>query len=166
MSKMRLFFGVVFITVVSVLTASCGSSDNNGTQEPPPPNNESDVVAYVTSASQSMLFKSVPIPFSNKDNMSPYTVTLDPEHKFQQIDGFGAAFTGSTCYNLMKMPADKRNELLRETFDPVNGMGYSYIRISIGCFRFFAFGVHVLRYARHRKFCASRRRNQIHIPCP
>lgn len=133
MSKMRLFFGVVFITVVSVLTASCGSSDNNGTQEPPPPNNESDVVAYVTSASQSMLFKSVPIPFSNKDNMSPYTVTLDPEHKFQQIDGFGAAFTGSTCYNLMKMPADKRNELLRETFDPVNGMGYSYIRISIGC---------------------------------
>jgi len=65
--------------------------------------------------------------------MSPYTVTLDPEHKSQQIDGFGAAFTGSTCYNLMKMPADKRNELLRETFDPVNGMGYSYIRISIGC---------------------------------
>ena len=65
--------------------------------------------------------------------MSPYTIKIDPSVTYQQIDGFGAAFTGSTCYNLMKMPADKRSELLKETFDPVNGMGFSYIRISIGC---------------------------------
>ena len=94
---------------------------------------ESDVDSYITTANQTMLFEKVPIYFNTKDNMSPYTITLDATVKYQQIDGFGAAFTGSTCYNLMKMPIEKRKALLKETFDPNEGMGYSYIRISIGC---------------------------------
>lgn len=59
-------------------------------------------------------------------------ITLYPETKYQEMDGFGAAITGSSCYNLLKMTPENRAALLKETFDPVNGYGYSYIRISIG----------------------------------
>lgn len=60
-------------------------------------------------------------------------ITIDPAETFQAMDGFGAAITGSTCYNLMQMtPADRKAFLLR-TFSPKKGLGFSYVRISIGC---------------------------------
>ncbi|QQS98359.1 glucosylceramidase [Sphingobacterium spiritivorum] len=65
--------------------------------------------------------------------MSPNTITLDPAVKFQTMDGFGAAITGSTCYNLMKMKKEDRTAFLKETFSDKEGMGMSYIRIAIGC---------------------------------
>ena len=49
------------------------------------------------------------------------------------MDGFGAAVTGSTCYNLMQMTPTDRTKFLTETFSDKNGLGFSYIRISIGC---------------------------------
>jgi len=95
---------------------------------------QKDVDLYVTSANKSMLFVSIPLSFSTKPNMSiETTINLNPSEKYQTIDGFGAAITGSTCYNLLKMTATNRAKLLKETFDPATGMGYSYIRISIGC---------------------------------
>lgn len=60
-------------------------------------------------------------------------VTLQPSQKFQTIDGFGAAITGSTCYNLMQMTPSDRKAFLRQTFSPKHGLGFSYVRISIGC---------------------------------
>lgn len=65
--------------------------------------------------------------------MSPTTVTLNPNVRYQSMDGFGAAITGSTCYNLMKMASEDRARFLRETFSHEDGMGYSYVRIAIGC---------------------------------
>lgn len=58
---------------------------------------------------------------------------LDPKVKFQTIDGFGAALTGSSCYNLMKMKNADRKAFLKKTFSVEDGFGMSYIRISIGC---------------------------------
>jgi glucosylceramidase len=95
---------------------------------------QKDVDVNVTTANKSMLFVNIPLTFSTKPNMAlETTITLNPSETFQEIDGFGAAITGSTCYNLLKMSAANRSKLLKETFDPTNGMGYSYIRISIGC---------------------------------
>ena len=93
-----------------------------------------DVEVYVTTANKSMLFASIPLNFNTKPNMSvETTITMKPNETYQEIEGFGAAITGSTCYNLLKMTNENRTKLLKETFDPVIGMGYSYIRISIGC---------------------------------
>lgn len=97
------------------------------------PPTKGDVEVYVTTANKSMLFTSIPIKFDTKPNMAiETTISMKPTVKFQEIDGFGAAITGSTCYNLLQMTAANRTKLLKETFDPA-GMGYSYIRISIGC---------------------------------
>ncbi|MGO3108942.1 glycoside hydrolase family 30 beta sandwich domain-containing protein [Sphingobacterium sp. JB170] len=71
--------------------------------------------------------------FSDKQNMSPNTITLDPTTTFQTMDGFGAAITGSTCYNLLKMNKQDREQFLTETFSQTEGIGMSYIRIAIGC---------------------------------
>ena len=58
---------------------------------------------------------------------------MDDRQHYQTMDGFGAAITYSTAYNLMKMtPADRHN-FLEETYSLSKGWGYSYARISIGC---------------------------------
>jgi len=69
-------------------------------------------------------------------NATPVTgvneITLHEAIRYQNIDGFGAAITGSTAYNLSLMPAEARHRFLEETFSP-NKCGFSYVRISIGC---------------------------------
>lgn len=60
-------------------------------------------------------------------------IIIDPAVRYQEMDGFGAAVTGSTCYNLLQMSAEERNDFLVKTFSHSKGLGYSYIRISIGC---------------------------------
>ena len=66
---------------------------------------------------------------SEKEN----TFVMDDRQHYQTMDGFGAAITYSTAYNLMKMtPADRHN-FLEETYSLSKGWGYSYARISIGC---------------------------------
>lgn len=59
-------------------------------------------------------------------------ITLDTAVRYQTMDGFGAAITGSTAYNLMRMTPENRSAFLYETFSP-DRMGFSYVRISIGC---------------------------------
>lgn len=88
---------------------------------------------YVTTADRSMLFQSVPFKIDRKRVDNSLSITVDTARRFQVMDGFGVAITGSSCHNLLKMKPDDRHRLLTETFDPVAGAGYSYIRISIGC---------------------------------
>lgn len=116
----------ILFAIVCFLVFSCDSPSQKSQQD-------SDVRLYLTTADKSKMFFEDSIGFQERENENAQVIQIDPNVQFQQIDGFGAAFTGSACYNLLKMPADKRKELLTETFDPINGMGYSYIRISIGC---------------------------------
>ena len=100
----------LFITGFAFL--GCG----NGTvpsPEEPGETTTSDVDLYVTTANQSLLFKKIPLSFSTKDNMSPFTIQMNPSEVFQEMDGFGAAMTGSSCYNLLKMTAENRAKLLK-----------------------------------------------------
>lgn len=59
-------------------------------------------------------------------------IQINPSVRYQEIDGFGAAITGSTAYNLSLMPAEARHQFLQETFAP-DKFGFSYVRVSIGC---------------------------------
>ena len=90
------------------------------------------VTAYITSTDLTYAFSKKEIPFLKADFASDETITLTKEQRFQTMYGFGAAVTGSSCYNLLKMaPADREN-FLKMTFSPTDGLGYSYIRIAIG----------------------------------
>ena len=58
-------------------------------------------------------------------------IKLLSDNTLQPIYGVGAAITGSTCYNLLKMSEEDREKILQECFSP-DEMAMSFIRISIG----------------------------------
>ncbi len=60
-------------------------------------------------------------------------ISIDTTQRFQTMDGFGYALTGGSAYLIQqKMKEEDRENLLRELFNPINGIGVSYLRISIG----------------------------------
>ncbi|MGB6841707.1 MAG: glycoside hydrolase family 30 beta sandwich domain-containing protein [Candidatus Sulfotelmatobacter sp.] len=70
--------------------------------------------------------------FSPKAGQLP-VLTVDDAQHFQSIDGFGFALTGGSAQLLMRMGAAQRAALLKELFTTGdNGIGVSYLRVSIG----------------------------------
>lgn len=91
-------------------------------------------VSYVTTADGKSLFVGNSEPFQTVPDPSAadFKVVIDPSSAYQTIDGFGAALTGASCYNLLKMKQEDRTAFLKELFDPDEGLGFSLIRVSIG----------------------------------
>lgn len=123
------------ILAACAIMASCG--DNNDEPKPDTPvvpdqPQTGDVRVLTTTANRAKDLTQSWVEFSKADNMSPSTIRIKPDQTFQTIDGFGAAITGSTAYNLLKMNADDRAKFLKETFSPSEGYGMSYVRIPIG----------------------------------
>ncbi|MDR2065703.1 MAG: glucosylceramidase [Prevotellaceae bacterium] len=132
--KNNCFNIILMFIFLAGMTVSCENKNNNSNGKNPKPQPEQgDVTIYVTNAGRTYDFEKLTTDFSSKPNMSPATINIDTAIRYQTIDGFGAALTGSSCYNLLKMPEDKRIKFLKDVFSPTEGMGYSYIRISIGC---------------------------------
>ncbi len=90
------------------------------------------IVSYETSADKARLFRKEILDFADAASNAP-KLTLDPSQRFQTVEGFGAAITGSTAVNLAKMSDEDRLAFLTETFSVDKGLGFSYIRVSIGC---------------------------------
>jgi glucosylceramidase len=126
-------FKLILLVLALCSCSSCEKTipDNSNGEEPELP--KGDVTIYVTTNNRSQDFKKQAADFSSKSNMSPTTIKLNHAERFQTMDGFGAAITGSTAFNLMKMTKENRTKFLKETFSPTEGMGQSYVRISIGC---------------------------------
>lgn len=97
------------------------------------PQQTADVYTTTADRSQEMFKTSLPISTHAEKTTSEKLIVIDPAVKYQEMDGFGAAMTGSSCYNLLKMDSLDRTKLLKDTFDPKDGDGYSFIRVSIGC---------------------------------
>lgn len=129
----RKIFYLIFMGMVFISCGACTEDQNNDTEETPSGPEKGDVTLYVTSGDRAYDFDQKAVDFSEGSNMLPTTITLEPGEKFQEMDGFGAALTGSSCYNLMQMDEPDREKFLKETFSHEEGMGYSYVRISIGC---------------------------------
>ncbi|MFV0417204.1 MAG: glycoside hydrolase family 30 protein [Dysgonomonas sp.] len=91
-----------------------------------------DVEIIVTNNDRSLDLHRLAVNFDDNTEKESI-ITLDSSTRYQEMDGFGAALTGSSCFNLLKMNPNDRQKFLKDTFDPTEGLGYSYIRISIGC---------------------------------
>jgi glucosylceramidase len=63
--------------------------------------------------------------------LSGEIITLEPEKKFQEILGFGAAFTDASCYVFSQLPDDSRQQLFHELFHP-SELGLNVCRTCIG----------------------------------
>ena len=86
---------------------------------------------YTTTATADRLFDHTRQALESRSRDTLPAITIDTASRLQPVYGFGAAITGSTCYNLLRMGEADRDSLLRECFDP-GRMAFSFIRISIG----------------------------------
>jgi glucosylceramidase len=59
------------------------------------------------------------------------SIHLDPDQRYLQVLGFGAALTDASCYLLEELDAGKRKTLLDECFGP-SGLRFSIARTTIG----------------------------------
>ena len=110
---------VVCVALLSIVMLSCGPRKAE---------------VYVTSGEGDMQFRFAQLDNADLRKVAPSEgnfIQLKPESHRQPVYGFGAAITGSTCYNLLKMSEEDREAILQECFSP-DQMAMSFIRISIG----------------------------------
>ena len=119
---------LLLLSLAALLITGCKDPNTNPGTDPTVTPTQHDVMTYITTADNTMHFDKVGKNFSEGLNMNPeITLTLDTKTRYQVFDGFGAAITGASAYNLSRMPADARAKLLKETFSVEEGMGYSYV---------------------------------------
>src|ERR1051326_5191924 len=74
----------------------------------------------------------VPVAWKPKaKNISSNAITLNPAKKYQEILGFGAAFTEASCYIFNQLAPEARDKLFRDLFHS-EGMGFNVCRTCIG----------------------------------
>ncbi|PRY28568.1 glucosylceramidase [Spirosoma oryzae] len=89
---------------------------------------------WLTNPDGSALFVKQPtaLSFASVANAYP-TIGVDDKETYQSIDGFGYTLTGGSAMLLQKMDSAARAALLNELFSTQsNGIGVSYLRVSIG----------------------------------
>ncbi|KAG2855478.1 hypothetical protein PC114_g28594, partial [Phytophthora cactorum] len=59
-------------------------------------------------------------------------IAIDVDTKFQEIMGFGGAFTEAAALQFHKLPKDKQEEVLTLYFDKNEGSAYSFGRVPMG----------------------------------
>lgn len=58
-------------------------------------------------------------------------INIYPQIEYQEIDGFGGAFTEAASTTLDKLSKENREKVLKLYFDPIEGIGYNLGRVHI-----------------------------------
>ncbi len=96
--------------------------------------NSKDVTVWLSTSDRSSLLaqQSASLHFE-KSESNVQAILIDDARSYQSMDGFGFSLTGGSAQLLMKMGAQEREEFLRQLVGTdANGIGVSYLRISIG----------------------------------
>ncbi|XP_013141747.1 PREDICTED: uncharacterized protein PF11_0207-like [Papilio polytes] len=88
-------------------------------------------VSYTSSKGGSRFKKKIGKLLSKRSKKSKYEYELDSGTKYQTIEGFGTAATGSAGYNLNTLPAATQDNLIRSYFSE-EGLEYNMLRVPIG----------------------------------
>jgi glucosylceramidase len=89
-----------------------------------------EITAHVTAGSHR--FTEAPSLSWHPHTSSPANcITVDPAARFQEILGFGAAFTDAACYNFNQLSPAARDQLFGELFHPSN-LGLAVCRLCMG----------------------------------
>ncbi|TLV03948.1 glycoside hydrolase family 30 protein [Dyadobacter luticola] len=130
---------VMIATVTSLALALSSCSAEAPVNEDPKPTDTTaanKVAVWVTNGTQSKLLKNEnPLSIVKTGTVSPAAdlINIDFSTKLQEMDGFGAAMTGSSAYLInQKLNATQREALLKDLFDAQSGIGISYLRITMG----------------------------------
>lgn len=123
----------LLLILASLLFTNCSASNSDSNYIEPPDSTivYSSVDLYLTKADKTELF-------SLKENNVPayvknfsFSIQVNPNISYQEMDGFGFTLTGGSALHLNNMSSSKRTEVLNDLFNE-NNKGVSYLRISIG----------------------------------
>jgi len=131
---------LVYLSLATVLfSCSSGSEDNGGNPAPPPPAAETGNVigtasVWITNGDQTKLLSKQSSGASVYDDNATGdpSISIDFAQQYQEIEGFGAALTGSSANVINAMPAAQKAALLKDLFNPTEGIGLNYLRLTIG----------------------------------
>jgi glucosylceramidase len=84
------------------------------------------VRAWSTTAQQKFQPIQSPPQWESGEELSPLAIYLEPATTYQEILGFGGAFTDASCYHLHLMEPDARHAFLSDLYGP------SGLRLSVG----------------------------------
>ena len=130
-------FLVLFIIAFNICCSKKSTGSTPVTPPPPPPPvvpTTSEVAFWLTKGDQSVLLQkqTATLNFGNISNQNA-TITVDTTQKFQQMDGFGYTLTGGSAQVINSLTSSQKEDLLKELFTTEgNGIGISYLRLSIG----------------------------------
>jgi glucosylceramidase len=122
----------ILAAIIALMLVSCNRPTDNG-----PDNGDGTGImaeGWITSPHQAILFEKHvgDIEFLTTANVDP-TIVVDTTIRYQSMDGFGNCLTGGSAILINNMSQAERSALLRELFSTEgNGIGISYLRISIG----------------------------------
>lgn len=128
----NIYFQILFLSVIFLI-----SCKQEGTLPPDLPPVIQDIgkakVWLTTGDKLRLLNREGDLSIRSKQSGSFPLITVDTATTFQSIEGFGAALTGSSAYNLNRKMSDiNRQTVLKMLFDANDGIGISYIRLTIG----------------------------------
>ena len=58
-------------------------------------------------------------------------IHLDPDKKYQEVLGFGGAFTDASCYMLSQLDREAKDEVMNNLFSESSGMGFNVGRTTV-----------------------------------
>lgn len=73
-----------------------------------------------------------PLDITEADQQNITTITINPELTYQTMLGVGTSLEESTIHHLKDMESEVRKEFIRYLIDPVNGVGMTLFRLTIG----------------------------------
>jgi O-glycosyl hydrolase len=107
----------------------------------PPSGAGSPVQVWVSDvSSETWLERQSDVAFTTAQTTNPLAIKVDESVKYQEITGFGAAMTDSSAWLIDQLPADAREALMTQLFDPIEGAGLNMIRVPMGSSDFTASG--------------------------
>jgi glucosylceramidase len=110
------------------------SCKDNDSPDPQDPNIKGAARVWLTSGDKTRLLnREQDLQITNNDTSSFPVIMVDSTIQFQTMHGFGAALTGSSAFLLNKeLTPSQRADVIEDLFDRENGIGISYVRLTMG----------------------------------
>lgn len=126
-----LVIGLLLVVIVSA-TFRRADSKTDTQRRGSAAGNTRGVKAFVTSGDKREAAVGEPIEWSSaRAAIEDNEIRIDRDKKYQEVRGFGAAFTDAACFMFDKLSADSRAKLFRTLFHP-SEMGLNVCRVCMG----------------------------------
>ena len=126
----------LYITIFLIAFILTGCSEDQPVYLPPEPpaTGVGEASAWVTTGNRNrLLHQETDIMIFEGQQTDLSSTSIDFDDLLQEIDGFGAALTGSSAWLINRQMSNAQSQqLLTELFHQTNGIGVSYLRLPMG----------------------------------